>query len=150
MRETEGHGGTHTHTAEREREREERRGSSLLFIDSTSDTSHVPMAPYLPVPCPSGTSLPAFTQVPSPDSQGPSASERQYEVDVPASLRTSPHFPTHPNTPSSAPPSPCSSALFLGANTASTPSVLHIEASGTAKRSLPNAPTRSPLHIPRR
>ena len=123
---------------------------SLYLILATSPTFHDPMAPYLPVPCPSGTSLSAFTQVPSPDSQGPLASEEQREDDVPASSRTIPHSPTHPNTPSSAPPSPCSSALFLGANTASTPSVLHIEASGTAKRSLPNAPTRSPLHIPRR
>ena len=125
-------------------------GGSLLLIDSTSDTSHVPMAPYLPVPCPSGTFSSAFTQVPSPDSQGPLASEEQDEYDAPAKSRPLPHAPTHPNTPSSAPPSPCSSVLFLGANTASTPSVLHIEASGTAKRSLPNAPTRSPLHIPRR
>ena len=94
---------------------------SLNFILVTFPTFHDPMAPYLPSPWPLGTSLSAFAQVvPSPDAQGPSAFRKQY-VSPPLDVsRLSPHAPTHPNTPPPpAVPSPCSSALVLGVNTAS-------------------------------
>ena len=83
-------------------------------------TSHDSMAPYFPVPWSLGTSLPAFAQTPSPDSHGPSASHEQCSSPEPLERRW-PHAPTHLNTPFSAPPSPCSSSLFLGANSAPTP-----------------------------
>ena len=83
-------------------------------------TSHDSIAPYFPVPWSLGTSLSAFAQTPLPDSHGPSADEEQY-VEPWWTERPSPHAPTHPNTPFSAPPSPCSSSLFLGANSAPTP-----------------------------
>ena len=83
-------------------------------------TSHDSMAPYFPVPWPLGTSLSAFAQTPLPDSHGPLAFESQY-VKPKKTERLCPHAPTHPNTPFSAPPSPCSSPLLLGANSASTP-----------------------------
>ena len=82
-------------------------------------TSHDSMAPYFPVPWPLGTSLSAFAQTPLPDSHGPLACEGQCVP--PKTERLCPHAPTHPNTPFSAPPSPCSSSLFLGANSAPTP-----------------------------
>ena len=53
-----------------------------------------------------------------PDVQRPPA--LQY-VPSPDPLKLATHAPTHPNTPFSAPPSPCSSSLFLGANSAPTP-----------------------------
>ena len=82
-------------------------------------TSHDSMAPYFPVPWSLGTLLSAFAQTPLPDSHGPLADGWQFsKPGVPPSC---PHFPTHPNTPFSAPPSPCSSPLLLGANSASTP-----------------------------
>ena len=83
-------------------------------------TSHDSMAPYFPVPWSLGTLLSAFTQTPLPEFHGLLANEEQY-VSPPEPERLRPHFPTHPNTPFSAPPSPCSSSLFLGANSAPTP-----------------------------
>ena len=83
-------------------------------------TSHDSMAPYFPVPWSLGTLLSAFAQTPLPDSHGPSAIAEQ-NVPPPEPKRLRPHAPTHPNTPFSAPPSPCSSSLFLGANSAPTP-----------------------------
>ena len=84
-------------------------------------TSHDSIAPYFPVPWSLGTSLSAFVQTPLPDSHGPSALHEQYAKPASSTERLCPHSPTHPNTPFSAPPSPCSSSLFLGANSAPTP-----------------------------
>ena len=130
---------------ERERWRRERRHEeettqqgwtvvhSLRFILVIFETIHDPMAPYLPAPWPLGTSLPAFAQVPSPDCQGPLALTKQYVLS-PDLERPRPHAPTHPNTPPPpAVPSPCSSALVLGVNAASTASVPHTAASDTAQ-----------------
>ena len=93
---------------------------SLFRMLWTRLTSHDSMAPYFPVPWSLGTSLSAFAQTPLPDSHGPLASARQ-KLSLELLERVRPHSPTHPNTPSSAPPSPCSSLLFLGANSAPTP-----------------------------
>ena len=131
---------------ERERWRRERRHEeettqqgwtvvhSLRYIFVIFETIHDPMAPYLPSPWPLGTSLSAFAHVPSPDSQGPLASNLQYVLS-PELERLCPHAPTHPNTPPPpAVPSPCSSALVLGVNAASTASVPHTAASDTAQK----------------
>ena len=131
---------------ERERWRRERRHEeeatqqgwtvvhSLEFIVVIFETIHDPMAPYVPSPWPLGTSLLAFAQVPSPDIQGLLAYE-QYVLS-PEFERLCPHAPTHPNTPPPpVVPSPCSSALVLGVNAASTANVSHIPASDAAKKS---------------
>ena len=102
---------------ERRHEEETTRGRtvvhSLYCILVIFETIHDPMAPYLPSPWPLGTSLSAFAQVvPSPDPQGM----------------------THPLKPRPAVPSPCSSALVLGVNAASTANVSHIPASDAAKK----------------
>ena len=82
-------------------------------------TSHDSMAPYFPVPWSLGTSLSAFAQTPLPNPHAPYG-VAQY-AKPPIAIWYGPHAPTHPNTPFSAPPSPCSSPLLLGANSASTP-----------------------------
>ena len=119
---------------------------SLYRISVTFPTFHDPMAPYLPSPWPLGTSLSAFAQVvPSPDSQGPLALEEQYvSTELPES--PCPHAPTHPNTPPPlAVPSPCSSALVLGVNAASTASVCHITVSGRTWKRARSARTWLPI-----
>jgi hypothetical protein len=96
-------------------------------------TFHDPITPYVPVPWSLGTPLLALTQMPVPDFQAPLARWEQYELAVPAFSRgLTPHSPTHPNTPFSAPPSPCSSALVLGVNTASTASICHSSAGSSS------------------
>ena len=141
---------------ERERWRRERRHEeettrgwtvvhSLDRILVTFETSHDPMAPYLPSPWPLGTSLPAFAQgVPSPYNQGPLAFKSQYVLS-PEPERLSPHAPTHPNTPPPpAVPSSCSSALVLGVNAASTASVPHTAASGRTRKRARSAERHGP------
>ena len=132
---------------ERRHEEETTRGRtvfvhSLYCIAVIFETIHDPMAPYLPSPWPLGTSLPAFVQgLPSPDFQGPLASD-PHNVLPPKPKRLCPHAPTHPNTPPPpAVPSPCSSALVLGVNAASTASVPHTAACGRTRKRARSAKT---------